>query len=256
MFDEASVAERLASTRFGPLRYSVETDSTNDEAAAVLGHPAATGVLFVAEYQRHGRGRRGRRWVAPPGTSLLFTAVLPRAIDTTALWAVPFWAALAVAEGIQGAALLIVDLQWPNDVLFDGRKVCGILSTSRVAGATAWAACGIGINVHRPTDAGADIDPGAAFLDDSAPGITREEVLVAVVRALDDGLDALDHPQDVARAWERRAGLPGAPYRIQVDGEPEPFQCTAEGLAPDGSLIIKVDGKTRTVALADARALR
>ena len=103
MFDAEAVRERLAGLRFGRLNYARETGSTNDDAAQLLGDQAAAGSILVAEYQRHGRGRRGRRWIAPAGSALLFTAILPEPIAATALWVVPFWCALAVADGIEAA---------------------------------------------------------------------------------------------------------------------------------------------------------
>jgi len=254
-FDEAGVRRRVASTRFANVRYCAETDSTNDDASAELGGAQAGGTLFVADYQRHGRGRRGRRWVAPTGSALLFTAILPDPLPPSGLWAVPFWCALAVAEGVLDVTNLALGLQWPNDLLLAGRKVCGILSTSRIVGERAWAACGMGINVLRPRS-GTGVDPDAAFLSDLAPTLTREDVLVAVVRALDRRLEMLREPQTVARDWESTAKLAGTPYRIQVDGEPAPFVGRALRIGAEGALVVDVDGRRREIALADARVLR
>ena len=255
MFDADRVREGLASTRFARLSYVRETDSTNEDAAHVLGM-AAGGAVFLAEYQRHGRGRRGRQWVAPEGSALLFTAVLPEPLETAALWAVPFWSALAVADAVYAAAGRALTLQWPNDLLLGGRKVCGILSTSRVTGKSAWAACGIGLNVIRPADPGAEVDPRAAYLSDTGTALAREELLVAIVRALDASLPALRTPRGVAERWERRAGLPGTPYRILAESSTEPFDAQALRLGPEGELVVAAAGGERSIALGEARVLR
>lgn len=255
MFDEASVRARIASTRFTRLVYTQETDSTNDDASRMLGDERPEGTIVLAELQRSGRGRRGRRWVAPAGSSLLFTAIVPRTVHTSGLWAVPFWCALEVAAGVQRSTGIALSLQWPNDLLLGGRKACGILSTSRVIGDEARVACGIGLNVLRPA-AAAGVAADAAFLSDATSRISREDVFVAIVGALDASLARLDAPTTVAREWERRAGLPGALYRIQIDDEPAPFECRALRLAPDGGLVVVVDGRERRVSLGDARALR
>jgi BirA family biotin operon repressor/biotin-[acetyl-CoA-carboxylase] ligase len=256
MFDEAGVRRGLASTRFPHLRYAAETDSTNDDASAELGNAAAAGTLFVADYQRHGRGRRGRRWVAPRGNALLCTAILPEPLATSVLWKVPFWCALAVADGVRALTNVALELQWPNDLLLGGRKVCGILSTSRIVGELAWAACGMGINVTRPNSRAAGVERGAAFLSDSASSLAREDVLVAVVRALDARLPMLYGSGAVAQAWESAANLAGTPYRILVDGEEAPFVGRALRLGAEGALVVEVDGREREVALGDARVLR
>src|SRR5271155_3202936 len=108
------------------IRECDETGSTNDDAAALLGEPGSAAVVIVADRQRAGRGRHERAWIAPPGSSLLFTAILPATVASSALWSVPFWVALGVAEGIERTTGLHVALQWPNDLLLGDRKCCGI----------------------------------------------------------------------------------------------------------------------------------
>ncbi len=240
------------------IRAREATASTNDDASELLGQPGSAGVVLVADYQRAGRGRRGRSWVAPPGSSLLFTTILPETIATDALWAVPFWTALGVANGIEAATGLRVALQWPNDLLLGERKCCGILCVSRIADERAWVGCGTGINVTRPANdaALAAVTPPPAFLSDNAPPVERRAVLDAILAAYAASLDAFAHPRAIARAWERRAGLAGTPYRLLLDGASEPFMAVARRLADDGSLVVDAAGGERRIALADARVMR
>jgi BirA family biotin operon repressor/biotin-[acetyl-CoA-carboxylase] ligase len=240
------------------IRYYAQTESTNDDAVPLLGLPENAGAVLWADYQRAGHGRRGRSWVAPAGSSLLVTTILPRAVASESLWAVPFWTALGVAGGIEAATGLHLDLQWPNDLLLEGRKCCGILCVSRVVGERAWVGCGTGINVLRPPGKAdlAGVDPPPAFLSDRAPTVQRRDVLDAILAAYERLLGELDRPEAIARAWERRAGLDGTPYRLLVDGDEAPFEATARRLSPDGALIVERDGAERRVALADARVAR
>jgi len=235
-----------------------ETDSTNEDAAALLGHTGRQGHVLLADYQRAGRGRHARSWVAPPGSSLLFTTILPRPVDSDALWAVTFWTALAVATGIEAATGLRAQLQWPNDLLLEGRKVCGILCVSRVLGMRAWIGCGTGVNVYRPVaDAALDaLAPPPAFLSDFVPRVERGCVLDAILAAYANSLDALDDPRHIARDWEARAGLDGTPYRLLVDGTREPFDAIARRIGTDGALVVESGGIERSVSLADARVIR
>jgi BirA family biotin operon repressor/biotin-[acetyl-CoA-carboxylase] ligase len=256
LFDDVSVRARIAGTRFPRLLYATETESTNDDAASMLGDARAAGTVVLADFQRRGRGRRGRRWTAPAGSALLFTAIVPRTVAPSSLWAVPFWCALAVADGVEEAAGLALRVQWPNDLLLGGQKVCGILCTSRVNGNQAWVGCGVGLNVRRPPVSEREADPNAAYLSDASENVSREDAFAAIVQALDARLDVLDDPGAVVREWERRAGLPGAAYRLLVDGEGVPFEAVALRLAPDGALIVKTAAGERSVTLADARVLR
>lgn len=251
------VREALAGTRFAAVRYERETGSTNDDAAALLGEPSAAGTTLVAEFQRAGRGRKaGRSWIAPAGSALLFTTILPDPVATAALWAVPFWVALAVADGVEEGSGVRLDLRWPNDLDLGPRKAAGILCVSRVAADVAHVACGVGLNVRRPADpALAAIEPPPAYLSDEAPGVEREAVLAGILGAMDGLADVLDRPADVARAWEERAALRGRAYRLRLDADGTLVEGTAVRLDPEGGLIVSVAGRERVVHLADARVV-
>jgi BirA family transcriptional regulator, biotin operon repressor / biotin---[acetyl-CoA-carboxylase] ligase len=255
--DVARVRAALAGTRFADVRYLRETASTNDDAAALLGDPSAAGATFVAEFQTAGRGRKaGRSWIAPAGSALLFTTILPVELAAAALWAVPFWAALAAADGVEAGCGVRLDLRWPNDLDLGPRKAGGILCVSRVLGAGAHAACGIGLNVRRPPDAAlAAIEPPPAYLSDAAPRAEREAILAGILGAMDGLSDVLDRPADVARAWEERAGLRGRPYRLKLDDGGALVEGTALRLDREGGLVLSVDGRERVVHLADARVV-
>lgn len=257
LLDAARVRSALAGTRFADVRPLARTASTNDDAAALLGDPAAAGATLVADYQSAGRGRKaGRSWIAPPGSALLFSTILPVFVAAEALWAVPFWTALAVADGVEAGAGVRLDLRWPNDLDLNGRKACGILCTSRVAGGQAQVACGVGLNVRRPPAAElAAIEPPPAYLSDAAPRAAREDVLAGILGAMDALVNVLDRPAEVARAWEERAGLRGRPYRLRLDADGSLVEGRALRLDPEGGLVLEADGRERVVHLADARVV-
>ena len=143
-----AVQAALVGTPFAAVRYLAETGSTNEDAAAFLGDPEQAGLTIVAEHQTRGVGRKGRSWIAPPGSSLLFTTILPEPIPASEIWTVSFWTALAVRAGLERHEIA-TDLHWPNDLLVRPRKIAGILCTSRIVGAHAYVACGIGVNLVR-----------------------------------------------------------------------------------------------------------
>jgi BirA family biotin operon repressor/biotin-[acetyl-CoA-carboxylase] ligase len=256
--DVARVRAALAGTRFADVRAVRETASTNDDAAALLGDASAGGATLVAEFQTAGRGRKaGRSWIAPAGSALLFTTILPAAVPTDALWAVPFWVALAVADGVEAGCGVRLDLRWPNDLDLGTRKAAGILCTSRVMGAEAHVACGVGLNVRRSADpAAAAIEPPPAYLSDTTAHAERETVLAGILGAMDGLLDVLDRPADIARAWEDRAGLRGRAYRLRLDADDSILAGTAVRLDREGGLVVAHDGEETVVHLADARVVR
>jgi BirA family biotin operon repressor/biotin-[acetyl-CoA-carboxylase] ligase len=255
--DVAHVRTALRDARFGDIRYSAVTGSTNDDATPLLARPDAAGATLVAEEQTAGRGRKaGRAWIAPRGTGLLFTTILPTTLPAVGLWAVPFWVALCVADGVMQACGVHLDLRWPNDGFLHERKVAGILCVSRVTGANAHVGCGIGVNVLRPAaHETAAIEPAPAFLADAAPHVQREVVLAEILLAFERRLAALQSPAIVARTYEERATLIGARYRVRLDLSGDELDGIALGLGPDGALRLEVDGTEHAVALADARRL-
>lgn len=242
--------------RFSRIKHVEETDSTNEDVARVLGEEDARGLTLVAGFQRRGIGRKGRAWVAPPGSALLFTTALPDPLPAADLWAVPFWIALAVraaleAFGVNGR------LVWPNDLLIGNRKAAGMLCVSRISGPYAWVGCGVGINVTRPPDESLlrDIDPPPAFVSDVRE-VDREELLREILLQAEASYDGLSRPLHVAHEWEDAAGIPGARYRLLMDGETEPFDAQALRLLEGGALLVVRDGERIEVSLADARVIR
>lgn len=243
--------------RFGRITRVDVTGSTNDDMARMLGEEQARGLTLVADFQTGGSGRKGRAWIAPPGSSLLCTIALPDAIPAASLWAVPFWIALVAHAAIRGSGTDPV-LQWPNDILIDGRKVAGILCISRVTGETAWAGCGIGINVQRPIgdETLTQIEPAPAFLSDFDSRAARDTLLASLLQEADEVYGLLRKPDAIIRAWEPLAQIPGIRYRIALDANPQPFDAIALKLLPGGSLLVDDNGAQREISLADARILR
>jgi BirA family transcriptional regulator, biotin operon repressor / biotin---[acetyl-CoA-carboxylase] ligase len=248
------VARALVRGAFASIAYVEETESTNADAASLLDDPGYAGHTIVAEYQRRGAGRKGRAWLAPAGSALLFTTILPRTVDTETLWVVPYWAGLAVRAALLDFGVRAT-LQWPNDLLLESGKVAGVLCQSSVGGSVARVACGVGINVRRPgVDAG--IDPPPAYCDDVA-AIERPALLREILNQYERKLFLLDDPQRVRVEWDDAADLPGRQYRFQLDGEAESFQAIAQSLADGGGLRVRrSNGAEETVSLADARVLR
>ena len=250
----ARIASELAGTGFSRIRYAEETASTNADASALLGDAGSAGLTIVAEYQTSGAGRKGRSWLAEPGSSLLFTTIVPGSLPARDLWIVPFWTALAIQRGLSACGV-DADLHWPNDLLLGEAKLAGILCVSRSAGERAWFACGVGINVRRGDGADA-IEPPPAYCNDRRT-VERADLLRAILLEFDATRAALENPQRVARIWETQAGVPGRRYRLLKDGETSPFEATALALTTGGGLsVVRDDGTRETISLADARALR
>jgi BirA family biotin operon repressor/biotin-[acetyl-CoA-carboxylase] ligase len=176
-----------------PRRHLRATTSTNDRARELAAAGAPHGTIVTAGVQTAGRGRQGRTWTAPPGSSLLLSLIL-RSFDGL----LPLRAGLAVAE-LAGPAARV---KWPNDVLIDGRKVAGILAEGRPQ--EGWAVLGIGLNAAlRLDDLPPDLRANAATLG-RAPG----ELDAVLAELLDRLATWLTAPVDeVLRALRERDAL-------------------------------------------------
>ncbi len=133
-----------------------ETSSTNADVAQRFRGGEAEGLVLVAEHQTAGRGRLGREWVAPPGSSLIVSFLLvPNGVAPERWPWLPLLTGLAAAEAVRRVTGVEVGLKWPNDVLVEERKLAGILlervevSTGSTNQGRAGAVLGIGINCQQ-----------------------------------------------------------------------------------------------------------
>ena len=168
---------------------------------------APEGAVAVADEQTEGRGRLGRRWLAPPGTSLLCSVVLRPAVASERLPELTVVAGEACADAIRAVAGLAPTLKFPNDVLVAGRKVAGLLaeaSEGRVV-------LGIGVNVHQAAhELPEGTDPPATSLDlETGTRVDRRDLLVELLARLEGRYDewvaaAALHPAAEAAVDEQR----------------------------------------------------
>ncbi|MBI3766348.1 MAG: biotin--[acetyl-CoA-carboxylase] ligase [Ignavibacteriales bacterium] len=125
-------------------------DSTNLKAKSLLQEGEEEGTIVIAEEQTAGRGRMGRSWVSERGKNLTFSVVLKPQISPESIGIVSLYGGLAVAEAIQDQSHLHPECKWPNDVLLNGKKCCGILSEAVFKqGSLVGVVMGIGINVNQ-----------------------------------------------------------------------------------------------------------
>src|SRR5690606_30963034 len=122
----AGVRSALAGRRFADVRWVTTTGSTNADVLALARDGAPEGVVVVADHQSAGRGRRTRRWGAPPGGSLLVSVLLRPPAGVAS--AVTMAAAVAMADAVEAVAGVKVGLKWPNDLVVGDRKLAGILA--------------------------------------------------------------------------------------------------------------------------------
>jgi BirA family biotin operon repressor/biotin-[acetyl-CoA-carboxylase] ligase len=221
-------------TRFGrPHRHLRLTDSTNDRARALAEAQAPSGSVVTAGEQDAGRGRHGRRWSAPPGAALLYSAVL-RPLDHRHRL-LPLAVPLAVCEAIELLAPVACRVKWPNDVWIDGRKVAGVLIEARPPD---WAVIGVGINLAIATDEfPSDLRwPATSVGHGATPAAAR----VALSDALGRWVEA--EPDRVIEEFGRRDALDGRDIAWDGGGDPARGSGVAAGVDAGGNLRVRMAG--------------
>ncbi len=217
-------------------------DSTQGTIFELAAQGAPDRTVVVTDYQAAGRGRRGRAWDAPVGTSLL-TSILIRPRGAPERWGgYSLASALAVADALGQVAGLGARLKWPNDVLVGGRKIAGILLESRLpaGGGDGVIAVGIGVNLgQRAFPAGLAARATSVVLE-TGRVVERDAALSALLEAFDAWRGRLETEGlgPVRDRWLALADTIGR--RVSVDG----VSGVAVDLDADGALVLE-DGDRR-----------
>ena len=228
------------------LYYYDVIDSTNLEARRMAAQGAKDGSVFVADAQTAGRGRRGRSWESPARANLYFTLLLRPKIAPDKASMLTLVMALAVAQGIQ-ATVANADpqpgIKWPNDIVLDGRKVCGILTelSLKEDQTIDHLVIGVGINVRRQTFP-EEIKATATSLENvyQSP-IDRSKLLSNVLEAFESAYHAFMDAQSLAPLKEAYNALlvnQGRPVRV-LDPKGE-YEAVAQGILDTGELITEL----------------
>ncbi|MEA5055710.1 MAG: biotin--[acetyl-CoA-carboxylase] ligase [Propionicimonas sp.] len=253
LVDATWLARQLGDGLWRRVETTATIGSTNAELAARARAGAPSGCVLVADHQSRGRGRFSRVWEAPPGRSVALSVLLrpPAAAPRRWLWLPPV-AGLAVADGLRAAAGVDARLKWPNDVLIDGRKVCGILA-ERVEGTPPAAVIGMGINTllaenELPV-------PTATSLALAGATATTAEVVRDVLGALAGWYRRWADGDDLREAYTAHCDTVGRRVRVVVS-ETEAVEGEAAGVDVDGQLLVRAGGVLRSFAAGDVWHLR
>ena len=241
----ADVRRRLATAYLGRRYYYYpETDSTNDVALALAAAGEAEGTVVVADYQRHGRGRRSHTWSSPAGKDLLFSIVFRPEGDPR--HALPVTLAVATAISVTLTKCLDVDVlvKWPNDVVTRAGKIAGILAESASSGGRlTHAVVGVGVNVNtNEQDFAADLQGHAASCR-TLSGVEwdRADLLADLLGTIEAYYDRFkrDGFGPLASAYEARLLQSGKRVAFERDGLR--MSGRVSGVARDGALLVRLD---------------
>jgi len=217
------------------------TDSTNTLLMQRAAAGAVSGCMIAAEWQTHGRGRRGRAWHAALGSALTFSLLWRFQQGAGFLSGLSLAVSVAVARALAAFGAADCGVKWPNDVLWRGCKLAGILIEMQgdMLGPSA-AIIGIGLNCRLPDAVRAHIDQPVADLEQIIGGkVDRNRLLASLLIELDRVLEqfARDGFAPLRDEWQRRHVYQRKTVRLKLpDGGS--INGTVEGVAEDGALLL------------------
>lgn len=216
-------------------------DSTNTKAQELAEKGYPSGTLVVADKQESGKGRRGRSWVSPSGTGIFMTLMIKPDINPNNASMLTLVAALAVAKAITSVTGEKALIKWPNDIVVNGKKVCGILTEMNAQfDYINHIVVGIGINVHNESFP-EEISQMASSLMIEAGGkrFHRAQIIAETMSYFEQYYDTFLKTQDLsALVREYDELLVNRNKSVRVLDPKEPFDGKAMGITPKGELIV------------------
>ena len=219
------------------------TGSTNDDALALAARCAPHGTVILAEEQTAGRGRFGRQWHSEKSSGIYSSIILRPPLSPTAAPVLTLMAGIAAHAAVTSSTGLPVDIRWPNDLLINGRKMCGILTEmSAEVDRLHAVVIGIGINVNHSIMPPELKQIATSLRLESGRVYSRAQVLVALLRELERHYRLLLEKGNtaIAERWAA-ASTYAAGKRIRVRRGPEEHEVTSAGLEPSGALRVRHD---------------
>jgi BirA family transcriptional regulator, biotin operon repressor / biotin---[acetyl-CoA-carboxylase] ligase len=211
------------------------------------------GTAVFAELQTAGRGRLKRQWLTTDGNIAVSVVLYPPPEIFSSLIMLT---SVAVVNAIKKTAGLDCTIKWPNDILIDGRKVCGILiETCQDKKDICYAILGIGINVGLEVANHPDIKDIAIGLSERlGKSVSREDLLIQLFNEIEGMYSDLKHGNSLYALWKNKLGMLGKP--VKVHSMDTILKGIAEGVEEDGSLMLRCNsGELKRITIGDVSTL-
>ena len=259
LYGRSELASRMDTRWAGhPVMFYDALGSTNLQAKVDAEQGAAHGTLVVADMQTAGRGRRGRSWSSPPGTNVYFTLILKPRIKPDAASMLTLVMALAVAEGIRETCGMAPGIKWPNDVVMNGKKICGILTEmSAEREYIHYVVTGVGINV-KSQEFDPEVAAKATWLEqECGRPVPRARLIASVMQSYEKYYEIFLGTGDLAGLQEAYNGLlVNCGRQVHVLDPKGEFQGLSRGINQMGELLVEREDGTVTAVYAGGGSVR
>lgn len=226
------------------IRHEAQTDSTNEAAKREGNNGADHGTVFWADVQTSGKGRRGRSWYSETRDNLYFTILLRPQISPDKASMLTLVMAHAVTGAIREYAGLSAQIKWPNDIVVNNKKVCGILCEMKLDGARLdYCVAGVGVNVGEQEFAEEIRDKATSLEAQLGKRIDREGLLQAILDRFERGYDTFLHCEDLSFLQEEyNEWLVNLNRQVRVLEPQGAYEGVAKGVTTTGELLVECMG--------------
>ena len=238
--------------------YFDATDSTNVQARRLAEAHAPHGTLVVSDRQDGGKGRRGRSWASPSGVGIWMSLILRPEIAPSSASMLTLAAALAVREGIREETGLSPLIKWPNDLVLNGMKICGILTEmSTELMEIQYVITGIGINVNQREFPPEIRDTATSLSLEAGRSFRRSSLIAAILKAFEKDYAAFLKTGDLSLLLEEyNACLVNRGKEVCILDPSGEYRAVAEGIDENGSLLVTLPDGTRREIISGEVSVR
>lgn len=224
------------------IHYFKEIDSTNEKAKALAREGCAEGTLVIADRQYQGKGRMGRSWTSPEGTGIWMSLILKPEILPQYASQLTLVAGLCMCEAIIEVTGLEAWIKWPNDIVVNGKKVCGILTEmSAEIERINYIILGIGVNVNQK-EFPEDLPFATSLALEGGEDYIRISLIRAFLKRFEKEYEqykAITSLVAIRNRYEKHCITLGKTVKITSGNEV--FIAKARTVAEDGNLIVETE---------------
>lgn len=253
IYNETTIADQIH-TKWASktVHFARETDSTNLWIKRLAKEGAPEGTLALAEFQSAGRGRLGRSWEVPEGTSVMMSILLRPKFEPQYAPMLTLVMGMAVAKAVKKLGF-DVSIKWPNDVVVSHKKICGILTEMGVRdGKIDYAVIGVGINVNIREFPEEMADKATSLYLESGREFDRSQIPGLVMEAFEEYYEKFAATCDLSGLKEEYESILAnynQPVRVLAK---EPYEGVARGITDGGELLVeKTDGTIVAVSAGE-----
>ena len=253
IYNETTIADQIHTKWAGKtVHFARKTDSTNLWITRLAKEGAPEGTLALAEFQSAGRGRLGRSWEVPEGTSVMMSILLRPKFEPQYAPMLTLVMGMAVAKAVKKFGF-DVSIKWPNDVVVSHKKICGILTEMGVRdGKIDYAVIGVGINVNIREFPEEMADKATSLYLESGREFDRSQIPGLVMEAFEEYYEKFAATCDLSGLKEEYESILAnynQPVRVLAK---EPYEGVARGITDGGELLVeKTDGTIVAVSAGE-----